>query len=162
MSYEQILPIHLKVSHFDSSLYSRPGRLKDFVYNHMQDSNGQESFDLQKRHVVYAHASLPYKNFFSNKMVNIFTFTSSIISVITIMLVIYLYCKHKHIRTIIASLMLHKIKEVEAITPIKSDNTEYQTLAYIGIALTLLSMMIVILLHYKDQNFVGDTDSQML
>ena len=30
------------------------------------------------------------------------------------MLVIYLFCKHKHIRTIVASLILHKIKEVEA------------------------------------------------
>ena len=68
---------------------------------------------------------------------------------ITIMLLIYLYCKHKHISTIIESLILQKIKEVEAITPTKSDNTECQTLAYIGIALTLLSMMIVILLHYK-------------
>ena len=30
------------------------------------------------------------------------------------MLVIYLFCKHKHIRTIVASLILHKTKEVEA------------------------------------------------
>ena len=102
---------------------------------------------------MYAHASLPYKNFFSNKMVNIFTFTSSIISMITIILVIYLYCKHKHIRTIIASLTLHKIKEVEAITSTKSDIAECQTLAYIGIALTLLRMLIVILLHYKRSKF---------
>ena len=41
----------------------------------MQDSNGQEIFDLQKRHVVYAHALLPYKYFLSNKKVNILTFT---------------------------------------------------------------------------------------
>ena len=45
MNYEQILPIYLNVSHFDSSLYSKVGRLKDFVYNHMQNSNGQEIFD---------------------------------------------------------------------------------------------------------------------
>ena len=140
MNYEQILPIHLNVSHFDSSLYSRPGRLKDFVYNHMQDGNGQEIIDSQKRHVVYAHALLPYKNFFSNKMVNIFTFTSSIISMITIILVIYLYCKHKHIRTIIASLILHKIKEVEAITPTKSDNTECQTLIGVGFSYCWLNL----------------------
>ena len=117
--YEQILPIHLNVSstNFDSSLHSRPSRLKDFVYKHMQD-NTQEIFDLQKRHTP--HASLPYKNFFSNTIVNIFTFTSSMISMITIILVIYLYCKHKHIRTIIASLILHKAKEVEANTPTRT------------------------------------------
>ena len=150
--YEQILPIHIKISstNFDSSLHSRPGRLKDFIYKHMQD-NAQENFDLQKMHTP--HTSLPYKNFFSNTIVNIFTFTSSMVSMITIMLVIYLYCKHKHIRTIIASLILHKAKEVEANTPTRPENTECQTLAYIGITLTLLSMMIVVLLHYRRLKF---------
>ena len=151
--YEQILPIHLNISStsFDSSLHSRPSRLKDFVHKHMQEDNAQEIFDLQRRHTL--HASLPYKNFFSNKIVNIFTFTSSIISVITVILVIYLYCKHKHIRTVIVSLILHKVKEVEANTPTKPENTECQTLAYIGITLTLLSMMIVVLLHYRRSKF---------
>ena len=53
-NYEQILPIHLNVSRFDNSLYSRPGKLKDFIYNYMQDSNGQEFFDLQKG-IRYMH-----------------------------------------------------------------------------------------------------------
>ena len=72
---------------------------------------------------------------------------------ITIILVIYLYCKHKHIRTIIASLILHKVKEVKANILTKSDNIKCQTLAYIGIALTLFSMMIVVLLHYRKSKF---------
>ena len=72
---------------------------------------------------------------------------------ITIILVIYLYCEHKHIRTIIASLILHKVKEVEANILIKSDNIKCQTIAYIGIAVTLLRMMIVILLHYRESKF---------
>ena len=125
-------------------------RLKDFVYKHTQD-NSQEIFDLQERHTL--HVSLPYKNFFSNTIVNIFTFTSSMVSMITIILVIYLYGKHKHIRTIIASLILHKAKEVEANTLTKQENTECHTLVYIGITLTLLSMMIVILLHYRRSKF---------
>ena len=75
------------------------------------------------------------------------------VSMITIVLVIYLYCKHKHIRTIIASLILHKAKEVKANTPTGPENTECQTLAYIGITLTLLSMMIVVLLYYRRSKF---------
>ena len=146
--YEQILPIHLNVSiNFASSLHSRPSRLKDFIYRHTQhNAQAQENFDLQKGHAT-PHISLPYKNFFSNTVVNIFTFTSSMVSMITVILAVYLYCKHKHIRTIIASLIVHKVKEVEANTPIRPENTECQTLAYIGITLTLLSMMIVVLLH---------------
>ena len=79
----------------------------------MQDNaHAQEIFYLQKGHTT-PHASLPYKNFFSNAIANIFTFTSSVVSMITIILVVYLYCKHKHIRTIIASLILHKVKKLK-------------------------------------------------
>ena len=76
-------------------------------------------------------------------------FTSSIISIITIMLFIYLFCKHKHIRTIVASLILHKAKEVEAKLTTETNNTECSTLAYIVMALTILSMATVIFLHYR-------------
>ena len=102
--------------------------------------------------ILHTHFHLA-KNFFLNQIVHIFTFTSSIISVITITLVIYLLCKHKHIRTIVASLLLHKAKEVEAKSSTETDNSECGTLAYIGIALTILSMVIVILLHYRKSKF---------
>ena len=105
---------------------------------------------MQKRHT--RHTFPPNKNFFLNKIVNIFTFTSSILSIITITLVIYLFCKHKHIRTIVASLLLCKAKEVETKTT-KIDDSECGTLAYIGMAVTLLSMAIVILLHYRRSKF---------
>ena len=117
----------------------------------MQSTSNKEIFDLQKRHTRYT--SSPYKNFFLNKIVSIFTFTSSIISIITITLVIYLFCKHKHIRTIVASLLLYKAKEVEASMPMKIEDSECGTLAYIGMVLTLLSMAIVILLHYRKSKF---------
>ena len=145
------MPVYLNVSHYDNSLTNRPSKLKEFVHNYIQSTNNKEIFDLQKSHTTYTF--LPYKNFFLNKIVNIFTFTSSIILIITITLFIYLFCKHKHIRTIVASLTLHKAKEVEAKSSTKIDNSECHTLAYIGIALTLLSMMIVILLHYRKSKF---------
>ena len=150
-SYEQPLPVYLNISHYDNSLSDRPGKLKEFVCNYIQSTNNKEIFYLPKRHTTYTFS--PYKNFFLNKIVNIFTSTSSIISIITITLVIYLFCKHKHIRTIVASLILHKAKEVETRTFTEIDNSECSTLAYIGIALTLLSMEIVILLHYRKLKF---------
>ena len=78
-------------------------------------------------------------------------FTSSIISIITITLVIYLFCKHKYIRTIIASLILHKMKEVEANSNSNPETNNYvcRTLAYIGMALIVLSMITAIFLHYR-------------
>ena len=76
-------------------------------------------------------------------------FTSSIISIISTTLVIYLFCKHKHIRTLVASLILHRIKEVEANSSSEETNSECKTLAYIGIILTVLSLIIVTFLHYR-------------
>ena len=135
----------------DISLSDRPTKLKEFIHNSIQSTNDKEIFELQKRHTRYTFP--PNRNFFLNKIVNIFTFTSSIISIITITLVLCLFCKHKHIRTIVASLLLHKAKEVEARTTTKIDDSECGTLAYIGIVLTLLSMAIVILLHYRKSKF---------
>ena len=67
------------------------------------------------------------------------------------MLVIYLFCKHKHIRTIVASLILYKTKEMEANSKLNTEtnNPECSTLAYIGMALTILSMATVIFLHFR-------------
>ena len=76
-------------------------------------------------------------------------FTSSIISLISTTVVVYLFCKHKHIRTLVPSLILHKIKEVEPSYSSKETNSECKTLAYIGIILTVLSLIIIIFLHYR-------------
>ena len=157
--YEQTLPIHLNVPCYDSSLNNRPTMLKDFLNN---TNNNKEIFYLQQRHAT--HTSLPYKNFFLNQIVNIFTFTSSIISIITITLVIYLFCKHRHIRTIVASLILYKTKEVEANSKLNTEtnNPECSALAYTGMALTILSMATVIFLHFRKSKLCRGIDFQTL
>ena len=140
--------LHLSVPHFDYSLRYRPTKLKDYMNSY---SNDKEIFDLQQRHITESDTFTSNKNFFSNHILNIFMFTSSIISIITIMLIIHLFCKHKQFRTIVASLILHKIKEVEADpnhNP-ETNNYECRTLAYIGIILTVLSMIIVMFLHNR-------------
>ena len=105
---EQPLPLNLSIPHFDNSMRHRLTKVKDFITNYI--NNNKEIFDLQQRHAIESHTFSSNKNFFSSHIVNIFMFTSSIISIITITLVIYLFCKHKHIRTIVASLILHKNK----------------------------------------------------
>ena len=74
-------------------------------------------------------------------------------------LTVYLLCKHKKIRALITSLVLHQIKEVGAV-PLET-NSECTTLAYIGIILTILSLIIVMFLDYRNQAFVKATDFQM-
>ena len=111
----------------------------------------KEIFDFEQRHVsTVKPLNNPNKNFFSNNyIIDIFVFTSSIISLISTTLVIYIFCKQKHIRTLVASLILHKIKEVEANPDSEETNSGCGSLTYVGIILTVLSMVIVIYLHYR-------------
>ena len=81
--FEQPLPIHINIPHYDSLLNNRPTKLKDFMNNYVH-TNDKEIFYPQQKHAI--HTSSPYKNFFLNQIVSIFTFTASIISVVTIML----------------------------------------------------------------------------
>ena len=90
---------------------------------------------------------------------NIFVFASSIISLMSTTLIIYLLCKNKQVRSLITSLVLHQIKEVSASST--ESNYECKTLAYIGIILTILSLMIVTFLHNKSQGFIKDINFQM-
>ena len=64
-------------------------------------------------------------------------FISAIISLLATISTVYLICKHKKLRALIASLVLHQVKEVGA--EMQQTNSECRTLAYIGIILTVLS-----------------------
>ena len=148
--YEQPLPIHLNIPCYDSSLNNRPTKLKDFLNDYVNTNIKIKKFLICNKGMQHIHLYL-IKISSLIKFVNIFMFTSSIISIITITLVIYLFCKHKHIRTIVASLILYKTKEVEAKSKLNTEtyNSECGTLAYIGMALTILSMVTVIFLHFR-------------
>ena len=153
--YEQPLPLNLSIPDFDNSLRHAPTSLKNFMHIH---ACNKEIFDLKQRHVSTVESlNNSNKNFFSNNyMVDIFMFASSIISIISTTLVIYLFCKHKHIRTLVASLILHKIKEVEANSSSKGINSECKTLAYISIILAVLSLIIVTSYIIENQGSAKD------
>ena len=154
-TYEQTLPITLNISRFDTALLATPTNLKDFINSYAKH---KEIFDLQERHentILNTN-----KNFFSdNYIVDIFVFICAIISLLTTTLTVYLFCKHKKIRVLITSLVLHQVKEVGAAS--QETNSECTTLAYIGIILTILSLIIVTFLHYRKSNFLKATDFQM-
>ena len=147
-TYEQPLPINLTFPVFDSSLKDAPTNLKSFMHSYALN---KEIFHFEQRHVSTVESSNnSNKKFFSNNyIVDIFILTSSIILLISTTLIIYLFCKHKHIRTLVASSVLHKIKEVEANPNTELTDSGCWTLTYVGIILTVLSMIIVIFLYYR-------------
>ena len=102
---------------------------------------------MQERHNMELNTN---KNFFSdNYIVDILMFISAVVSLLATILTIYLLFKHKKLQTLIASLVLHQVKEVVAEVTQKEINSKCRTLAYIGITLTMLSLAMVTLLHYR-------------
>ena len=85
---------------------------------------------------------------------DIVVFISTIISLLTTTITVYLLCKHNKIRALIASLDLHQVKEVGNISGSSGEtNSECTTLAYIGIILMILSLIIVTFLDYRKSRF---------
>ena len=148
--YQQTLPINLNISGFDRTLLNGPTNLKKFINSYIKQ---KEIFDLQERHETTILNTI--KNFFSdNYIVDIIVFISAIISLLTTILTIYLLHKHKKIGVLIANLVLHQVKEVGAISGSAGEtNSEYTTLAYLGITLTILSLLLVTFLHYRKTKF---------
>ena len=142
----KVIPVTLSVPEFDRSLLHASTNVKHFINGY---TKRKEIFDLQERHESTSNTN---KNFFSNNhIVDIFIFISSIISLISTTLIMYLMCKHKKIRMLVASLDLHQVKEVG--TSSRETNSKYTTLAYIGTILTILSLIIVTYLHYRKSRF---------
>ena len=65
----------------------------------------------------------------------------------------YLYTKHTKLETLIASLVLHQVKEVGTKITQKEINSACRTLAYIGIIPTILRLAMVTILHYRKSKF---------
>ena len=105
--FKQTLPISLHVSKFDSNLLTASNDLKDFIQWYTHD---KEIFHLQERHnntVLITNK----KVFSDNYVIDIFLFIAAIISLLATTLTIYIICKHKKLRMLMASLVLHQLKK---------------------------------------------------
>ena len=73
------------------------------------------------------------KNFFSNSyIVDVFLFGTAVISLLVTTLVIYLLCKHRKLRKLVASLALQQVKEVGAVTTQEGVTKEWKIHNYIS------------------------------
>ena len=93
----------LHISKFDPTLLTASSDLKDYIHWY---TNDKEIFDLQERHDSTELNT--NKNFFDNYIVDIFLFITVVISLLITILTVYLLCKHKKLRMLIASPTLSK------------------------------------------------------
>ena len=84
---------------------------------------------------------------------DIFMFISVIVYLLATILMAYLLCKYKKLQTLIASLVLHQVKEVGIEVTQKEINSECRTLPYIEITLKILGLAMVTFLHYRKSKF---------
>ena len=111
-------------------------------YNHKK-----EIFDLNERHD--STDLITNKNFFSkNYIVDIFVFITALITLLVTTLAIYPLCKHKKLRMLVVSPALQQVKEVGTVTQ-KEINTKCKILIYISLTLTIFSLVMVAVLHYR-------------
>ena len=147
-TFEQVLPISLNIniSKFDPTLLTASSDLKEFIHRY---TNNKEIFGLQEMHDSTELELNTNKNFFSdNYIIDIFLLITAITSLLATTLTVYLLCKHKNLRMLIVSLVLHQVKEVGAVTQ-KEINTECNTLTYISLVLTILGLVMVAILHFR-------------
>ena len=95
------------------------------------------------------------KNFFSeNYILDIFLLITVITSILATTLTVYSLCKSKKLQMLIASLVIHQVKEVGAVMQ-KEVNSECKTLKYISLTLTILGLVMVAILHYRKSKLCG-------
>ena len=147
-TFEQTLPIFLNISKFDPTLLTASNNLKEFISSY---TNHKEIFDLQERH---DNMELNTKNIFfsENCILDIFLFIYAVISLFATTLTVYLLCKPKKFQMLIASLVLHQVKDIGAVMQ-KEINSEWRTLAYRSLVLTILGLVMVAILHYRKSKF---------
>ena len=139
----------MHISKIDTTLLTASSDLKEFINSY---TNYKEIFDLQERHdnmELNTNKTL----FSDNYIMDVFMFISAIVSLLAIILTVYLLCKHRKLLTLIASLVLHQVKEVGTEVTQKEINSECKMLAYIGIILTILNLAEVTFLHYRKSKF---------
>ena len=108
----------------------------------------EQNFDLNKRHDTIDLTT--NKNIFSNNyIVDVFLFITAVISLLVRTLAIYLSCKHKKLRMLVASLALQQVEEVGAVTTQKEINIECKILTYIHMAVTMFSLVMFAVIHSR-------------
>ena len=130
---EEILPISLKPTPFNNKLLKAPETLKGLVQQYRQKNQIQK---LQE--------SKTKISFFDNIAIDIFLFIAAIISILAVIAIIHLVCKHTKLKTLLTGITFQPIKQTEA--AVANQMQQHCTTQWYAIA--ALTLMIVLLIIY--------------
>ena len=102
---EQVFPISLLTSEFDTNLLKALKTLKDLIRQYKQKGHilNKSNRDNNK------HSS------FNNIIMDIFLFIASILSMLTTIANIHLVCRHTKLKALVTGIAFHLIKQTEAL-----------------------------------------------
>ena len=130
---EQILPISLHSTPFDNKLLKAPETLKGLVQQYRQ-----------KGQPLNIHESKTKNKVFDNIAIDIFLFIAAIISMVVVIAIIHIVCKHMKLKTLLAGIAFQPIKQTKAV--VTSHIQQHCITQWYAIA--ALTLMIVLLIIY--------------
>ena len=131
---KQVLPISLQATPFDNTLLKAPGTLKGLVQQYKQKSQMLDKSQENKT-----------KNeFFDNIAIDIFLFVAAIISMLAVIAIIHIVCRHGKLKALLSGIAFQPVKQAEAVAPHQTE--EYCTAQWYAIA--VLTMMTILLIVY--------------
>ena len=131
---KQVLPSSLQSTPFDNKLLKAPGTLKGLVQQYRQKSQTLDKSQENKT-----------KNkFFDNIVIDIFLFTVAIISMLVVIAIIHITCRHAKLKTLLTGIAFQPVKQVEAV--VTNQTKQYCTAQWYAIA--ALTMMTILLIVY--------------
>ena len=131
---QQVFPIALQMSEFDTNLLQAAKTLKDLVMQHKQKGQMLEKSknDANK------------KSFFNNSVMNIFLSIAAVLTMLATAVVIHLVCKHTKLKALVTGITFQPIKQTEVLIDkeniIQNCTAQWYTVA----ALTLMLIGLII------------------
>ena len=137
---KQVLSILLQATPFDSKLLKAPGTLKGLVQQYKQKSKILDEAQNDK----------PKNEFFDNNAVDIFLFVTAIISMLTIVAIIHLVCRHSKLKALLTGIAFQPVHQVEAAVTKQAE--EFCTAQWYAIAaLTVLTILLIVYICLSNQ-----------
>ena len=131
---EQVLPISLQSTPFDNKLLKAPGTLKGLVQQYRQKSQTLDN----------THRNKTKNKFFDNIAIDIFLFTAAIISMLALVAIIHIICRHAKLKALLTGIAFQLVKQTEAV--VTSQIRQHCTAQWYAIA--ALTLMIILLIVY--------------
>ena len=93
----------------------------------------------------------PKDDFFDNIAIDIFLFSAAIISMLTIVAIIHLACRHSKLKTLLTGIAFQPVNQAEAVATKQAK--EFCTAQWYAIAaLTVLTILLIVYIVYPTKN----------